>query len=152
MKLRVTYDPHPKVDALGIYTERRSACGTDMPGAHIIVHSGTWEDSRDIVSVEILFVSGYVAPYFQLSREGAPFDAGDPERTRYDRETDTLTWGTVADIPEMVSHAGDLTAYWRPDPDFEEEENFFEPIGVALRNASKHLSPWFVLVEPAAAG
>lgn len=152
MELRVSYDPNPQVDVLGISTGRQELCGADLPEAHIIIHSGTWEDNRDIAGVEILFAADYVAPYFQRRREGAPFKAGNPARTRYDRETDTLTWGMAAAEPEMVSCAGDLTAYWQPDPDFEEEEeSFFEPIGLALRNASKHLAPWFELAEPAAA-
>ena len=53
----------------------------------------------------------------------------------------------------MVSQVGDLTAYWRPDPYFtEREEPLFDPIGLSLRNAAKHLAPWFVLTDPAAAG
>ena len=153
MKLIVTYDPDPMVDAMRIYIPRRSAGGIELPGEHIIIHSGTWEDNRDIVEAEFLFVSGYVAPYFQLNQPGAPFKAGDPEHTRYDRETDTLTWGTTTDDPEMVSQAGDLTAYWQLDLCLsEEDEPFFEPIGLSLRNAAKHLYPHFVRVEPPVTG
>ena len=94
-----------------------------------------------------------MAPHFQLNQPGAPFDAGDPEHTHYDRETDTLTWGTTADDPEMVSQAGDLTAYWQLDLCLsEEDEPFYEPIGLSLGNASKHLAPHFVRAEPPVAG
>ena len=153
MELIVTYDPDPMVDAMRIYIPRRAAGGIELPGEHIIIHSGTWEDNRDIVEAEFLFVSGYVAPHFQLNQPGAPFKAGHPERNLYDRETDTLTWGNSTDDPEMVSQVGDLTAYWQPDPYFlERDEPLFDPIGLSLRNASKHLAPHFVRAEPPVAG
>ena len=150
MKLTFAYYPDPAVDALCIYTERRWVCGDQLPEHPIVIHSGVWEESRDIAGVEILWAANCMAPYFQLSRDGAPFKAGHPELSRYDRETDTLTWGNITDDPEMVSQAGDLTAYWQPEEDPAEDEPFFDPIGLSLRNAAKHLAPHFVRVEPAA--
>ena len=153
MKLTVRYDP--AADVLDITSGRNVAAATPLAAAalgDIAVETGS-DDSRDTVGLIMLWASGYVAPYFQLRRAGAPFKAGDPAHIRYDRETDTLTWGTTTDDPEMVSQVGDLTAYWQPDPEFaEEEESFYEAIGLSLRNAAEHLSPWFEPVEPPAAG
>ena len=151
MKLTFQYDP--AADVLDITSGRNVAAATPLAAAalgDIAVETGS-DDSRDTVGLIMLWASGYVAPHFQLNQPGAPFKAGDPEHIRYDRETDTLTWGTTVDDPEMISQAGDLTAYWQLDPCLsEEDEPFYEPIGLSLRNASKHLAPHFVRVEPPA--
>ena len=151
MTLTFRYDP--EADVLDITSGRNVVAATPLAAAalgDIAVETGS-DDSRDTVGLIMLGASGYVAPYFQLRRAGAPFKAGDPAHTRYYRETDTLTWGSITDDPEMVSQVGDLTAYWQPDPYFTaRDESLFDPIGLSLRNAAKHLSPWFVLAEPAA--
>ena len=153
MNLTFRYDP--AADVLDITSGRNVVAATPLAAAtlgDIAVETGS-DDSRDTVGLIMLGASGYVAPYFQLRRAGAPFKAGDPEHIRYDRETDTLTWGNITDDPEMVSQVGDLVAYWRPDPYFlARDEPLFDPIGLSLRNAAKHLAPWFALAEPAAAG
>ena len=153
MNLTFRYDP--AADVLDITSGRNVVAATPLATAalgDIAVETGS-DDSRDTVGLIMLWASGYVAPYFQLRRAGAPFQAGDPEYIRYDRETDTLTWGATTADPEMVSQVGDLTAYWQPDPYFtEREEPLFDPIGLSLRNAAKHLSPWFEPVEQPAAG
>ena len=148
MNLTFRYDP--AADVLDISSGRNVVAATPLAAAalgDIAVETGS-DDSRDTVGLIMLGASGYVAPYFQLRRAGAPFKAGDPEHIRYDRETDTLTWGTTTDDLEMVSRVGDLTAYWQPDPYFlERDEPLFDPIGLSLRNAAKHLAPWFAPVE-----
>ena len=153
MTLTFRYDP--AADVLDITSGRNVAAATPLAAAalgDIAVETGS-DDSRDTVDLIMLWAAGYVAPYFQLRRAGAPFKAGDPAHIRYDPDTDTLTWGNSTDDPEMVSQAGDLTAYWQPDPYFlARDEPLFDPIGLSLRNAAKHLAPWFVPAEPAAAG
>ena len=153
MKLIVRYDP--EADVLDIGTGRISYGATPLEGEELgfIAVESVGENDRDIAGVLIIFAASYMAPYFRLRREKAPPRVGNPEHTRYDRETDTLSWGTTTDDPEMVSQAGDLTAYWQLDPCLSEaDEPFFEPIGLSLRNASKHLAPHFVRVEPPSAG
>ena len=151
MKLTVRYDP--EADVLDIRTNRISygAIPLEGPELDFIAVETAGENDRDLVGVLMIFAASYLAPYFRLRREKAPPRVGNPEHTRYDPDTDTLTWGTTADDPEMVSQAGDLTAYWQLDRCLSEaDEPFYEPIGLSLGNASKHLAPHFVRAEPPA--
>ena len=149
MNLTFRYDSAS--DILAIITGRPSNDTTPLEGPELgfIAIDSAGADRRDVVGVEMIFAASYLAPHFRLRRENAPPRAGNPELTRYDPATDTLTWGVTTDVPDMVSQAGDLIAYWRPDP---EDETFFEAIGLSLRNATQHLAPFFVLVEPAGGG
>ena len=145
MPLTFRYDS--AADILAIITGRPSNDTTPIEGPELgfIAIDSAGADRRDVVGVEMIFAASYLAPYFRLRRENAPPRVGNPELTRYDPATDTLTWGVTTDAPDMVSQAGDLIAYWRPDP---EDETFFEAIGLSLRNAAQHLAPYFVPVEP----
>ena len=147
MKLSVSYDSES--DVLHISSGRPSDGATPMeePELDLIAIDAAGADNRNLVGVELIFASSYVAPYFRSRRENAPPRVGNPELTRYDPATDILTWGVTTDAPGMVSHADDLIAYWRPDP---EDETFFEAIGLSLRNAAQHLAPFFERVELAA--
>ena len=144
MNLRVSYDPES--DVLHISAGQKSDGATPMeePELDLIAIEAAGEDNRNLVGVIMIFASSYVAPYFRSRRENAPPRVGNPEITAYDRATDTLTWGITTAAPDMVSQAGDLIAYWRPDP---EDETFFEAIGLSLLNASKHLAPFFARAE-----
>ena len=146
MPLTFRYDSES--DVLHISSGRPSDGATPMeePELDLIAIEAAGADNRNLVGVELIFAASYVAPYFRLRRENAPLRAGNPELTRYDPATDTLTWGVTTDAPGMVSQAGDLIAYWQPDP---EDETFFAAIGLSLRNAAKHLAPYFERVEPA---
>ena len=55
----------------------------------------------------------------------------------YDAQTDTFLFGRVADDPAMITKNGDFVGYWQPDGD--EPDGFWEPVGVEIRQASKHL-------------
>ncbi len=57
----------------------------------------------------------------------------------YDPETDTLIFGDRAAKAELVVANGDLVAHWAYD-DEDPEPEFYIPIAVELRNASKHLA------------
>ena len=61
-----------------------------------------------------------------------------PERG-YNPETDTLTFGDGDAKAELVVANGDLVAYWAYDEEDPEPE-FYIPVAVELRNASKHLA------------
>ena len=77
-----------------------------------------------------------------------PVRIGDGEFTRYDPEADTLTWGISHDDPERITQAYPVVVYWGfPDPEEDDDIPLIPVLGVALRNASKHLAPWFVRAE-----
>ena len=147
MNLTFRYDS--EADILAIITERQSDDTTPLEGPELgfIAIDSAGEDSRDVVGVEMIFAASYVAPYFRSRQENAPPRVGNPEHTSYDPATDTLTWGIVTEVPGMVSQAGDLIAYWRPDSKY---DGFFAAIGLSLRNAAKNLAPFFEQVEPPA--
>ncbi len=58
----------------------------------------------------------------------------------YDAETDTVTFGDRLDLAELVVANGDLVVHWGYAPDDDSPE-FYTPMAVQLRNASKHLAP-----------
>ena len=147
MNLTFRYDS--AADILAIITGRQSNDTTPLEGPELgfIAIDSAGADSRDVVGVEMIFAASYLAPYFRLRRENAPPRVGNPEITRYDPATDTLTWGVTTDAPGMVSHTGDLTVYWQPDPEY---DSFFAAIGLSLRNTAQHLASYFVPVEPPA--
>ena len=145
MNLTVSYDPESDVLHISSGLPSDGATPMEEPELDLIAIYSAGADNRNLVGVELIFASSYVAPYFRLRRENAPPRAGDAELTRYDPATDTLTWGVTTDAPGMVSQADDLIAYWQPD---REDETFFEAIGLSLRNATQHLAPFFVPVDP----
>ena len=61
----------------------------------------------------------------------------------YDSETDTLIMGTKTNDPTLITETGDFIGYWKLDED--DSNGARDPIGVALKHASKHLAE--VLVE-----
>ena len=149
MPLTFRYDPESDVLHISSGLPSDGATPMEEPELDLIAIEAAGEDNRNLVGVELIFASSYVAPYFRLRRENAPPRAGNPELTRYDPATDTLTWGVTTDAPGMVAQTGDLIAYWQPDP---EDETFFEAIGLSLRNAARHLAPFFERGEPAGGG
>ena len=150
MKLTVSYDPDPEVDVLNITLEQRPWGGWGLESnSNFVVKVGEKGD-QDVIGILVIFTSYKVAPYFRVAGETNPRQAGGGQFASYDRTTDTLTWGVTTDAPDMVSHTGDLTVYWRPDQDY--PDKFNNPIGVSLRNAAQHLAPHFELVEIPAAG
>ena len=149
MNLTVSYDPDPEVDVLNIVIARRNWGGWELgANSNIIVEVGE-QHAQDVVGIWMIFASYKVAPYFRVAGEKEPRWMGREGFVRYDPAADTLTWGVTTDAPGMVSYTGDITVYWRPDPD---DAADFDPIGVALRNAAQHLAPHFERVEPPAGG
>ena len=149
MNLTVSYDPDPDVDVLNITIAQRPWGGWSLKSnSNFIVKVGE-ENAQDVVGILIIYASYKVAPYFRVAEEKELRWAGRDGFVRYDPATDTLTWGAATAAPGMVSQAGDLTVYWQPDP---EDAADFDPIGVSLLNAAKHLAPYFERVEPPAGG
>ncbi len=61
----------------------------------------------------------------------------------YNASADTLTIGRTVDDPAFTSENDDFVAYWQLDEG--DTDGALEPVGVALRNASKHLGKVRVL-------
>ena len=148
MNLRVSYDPDPKVDVLDITAEARPWSGIYPEAEWDLVVKVGENHNQDVIGLLIIGASWFVGPYFRPSQESSP-KAGNEQFTSYNPATDTLTWGVTTASPELVSHTGDLTVYWQPDP---EDADYFPIIGVSLLNAAQHLAPYFELVKPAAGG
>ena len=118
--MRVTYDP--EVDALKVWTGQKSTDGTSLEREFgTALYLGT-EGGHDIVGFEVLGARAYL-----------------PLKRGYDAASDILIIGEVTEDPELITENGDLVAYWEVDA--LEQDGFRNAIGVAIRNASKHLAP-----------
>ena len=150
MKLRISYDPDPEVDVLNIALARRRWVGRSLAAnSNFVVQVGE-NGPQDVVGLLILYASYKVAPHFRGAGETGCRWAGDDQFVRYNPAADILTWGVAHDHPELISPAtGDIAVYWQED---DLNPQGIIPVGAALRNAAKHLSPWFEPVEPPAAG
>ena len=128
MSLKVHYDR--EADIVTVRTGRTPSAGSSLEDTmHVVVETGCKGD-HDVVGIIVIGASSYLAPHF------VPYQRKHP-LSHYDKESDTLFLGTVTSDPAMISQAGEyLTAYWELD---ELDENDFNIIGVAFRNAAKHL-------------
>ena len=150
MNLTVSYDPDPEVDVLNIALARRRWVGRNLAAnSNFVVQVGE-NGPQDVVGLLILYASYKVAPYFRVDGETGCRWAGDDQFVRYSPAANLLTWGVAHDHPGLISPAtGDIAVYWQRDA---LNPQRIIPVGAALRNAARHLLPWFVLVEPPAAG
>lgn len=146
MKLGSDYDS--EADILHVCTgrQRSSVMVFEVAALNDIGVELADDAGIEIVGLLAIGASHYVAPYFSASRKDSPAKAGNRQHTTYDRQTDTLTWGVTQAERELISQAGDIFAYWQPGSAV--EDSFFGLIGVSLRNASRHLAPWFQPIEP----
>ena len=149
MTLLVSYDQ--EVDVLYLRARQGAPDGTTLDDPElsgIAALIGTC-DGYDIVGLIIQGAAHGLYPPFVL-RQGEPPAAGGGSRlSHYDPDTDTLTLGFTADDPEMITQDNAyLVGYWQRDP---EDADYFPLIGVSILGASKHLSPYFVRGESAAA-
>ena len=117
--MQVSYDKEGNV--LHVTTEAPKATAAsllDDPG--IAVELVAW-NGHEIVGVIVMGASVYI-----------PLGLG------YDSETDTLIMGTKTSDPALVTETGDFVGYWQVDE--ENPDGARDPIGVALKCASKHLA------------
>lgn len=143
MTLKVDY--YQEDDILRISTGHKAMDGTTLWDAvNVEVDIGT-DGGRDIVGFSILSASSSVCPYFvpahtkRLHRvvKGNPLAS-------YDEETDTLTLGVSASDPShQTADRGSIIGHWKPDE--ADSEDYWDIIGVSLKEASKHLAPHFRL-------
>ena len=118
--MRATYDKED--DILWITTGQPSAdSGSFLRGPDAAVFLGT-ENGHDIVGLEVLGGSFYL-----------PLGEG------YDAESDSLMIGEAVNDPRRVTENGDFVGYRHQDE--AGPGDFMDPVGVLVRNASKHLAP-----------
>lgn len=115
----VSYDR--QVNVLRISTDTPAATAAsllDDPG--IAVELAT-ADGHDIVGLIVMGASAYV-----------PFGEA------YNAETDTLLIGRKTGDPKLTIENGDIIGYWKVDED--DPDGFRDPIGIAIKRASKHFA------------
>ena len=134
----VDYDPYDNILTLGTGAAPFAALSI-ADTLNIVVETG-YQGDHDVVGICITDASGYLSPYFMLEKDGEHrYLSGENPLASYDKATDTLLFGTATSDPEMTSLAGEyIEVYWQQDEPL-------EPLGVALRDASKHLSGIFRL-------
>ena len=115
MNLEIQHDP--EVDALRLYAGVQRTSSSSLVGTEEVIVDFDDEEARHVIGLEVIGA----AAYLPLGKRG------------YDAKSDTLTLGTVVDDPASISVNGDLVTYWRETPDV-------DPIGVTIRQASKHLN------------
>ena len=110
-----------QVNVLRISTDTPAATAAsllDDPG--IAVELAT-ADGHDIVGLIVMGASAYV-----------PFGEA------YNAETDTLLIGRKTGDPKLTIENGDIIGYWKVDED--DPDGFRDPIGIAIKRASKHFA------------
>lgn len=117
--MRVFYDT--EADVLRIWTSVQAATSSSLLNDPDIVVDLSEPEGHDIVGLGVMWASGYL-----------------PLKKGYDPETDTLLLGRQTTSPDLITENGDFVGYWQPYED--EPDGFMDPVGVLLRNASKHLA------------
>ena len=120
MDLQLLYDQ--EVDALRLLTGEKGATSASLLDLPEVVLDLATEEGHHVVGIEVLGASAYLP----LGKHG------------YDAQTNTLTLGIAVCDPDRITENGDIVTYWQTVE--EEPGSFMDPIGVAVRNASIHLS------------
>ncbi len=117
--MQISYDTENGI--LYATTNARAATSASLLNdAGIVVDLAT-PDGPDIVGLMVMGASAYI-----------PLGKG------YVAETDTLFLGATTDDAAFITETGDFVGYWQ---EFEgDTSGDWDPIGVALRQASKHLA------------
>ena len=118
--MRVEYDEEANV--LTLTSGKRSATSASLLDDPGIVVDLTESDGHDIVGVLVMGASAYI-----------PLNRG------YDPDTDTLLLGKKANSPDLITETGDFVGYWQAHDG--EPSGFMDPVGVLIRDASRHLLP-----------
>ena len=120
MDLKLVYDQ--EVDVLRLLTTEKGSTSSSLLGLEEVVIDLATNEGHHVVAVEVMGASAYLP----LGKHG------------YDAQTDTLTLGIAVCYPDRITENGDIVTFWQTDE--EEPSSFMDPIGVAVRNASIHLS------------
>ena len=117
--MRANYDKEANVLRLTMDVQAVTAASLlDDPG---IVIDLSASEGHDIIGLVIMGASAYL-----------PLGRG------YNPSTDTLLLGTKTNDPGLITENGDFIGYWQVYDD--DPSEFMDPVGVAIRNASKHLA------------
>ena len=122
----VSYDQQANV--LRVTTDAPAATAAsllDDPGVAVELATA---DGHDIVGLIVMGASAYI-----------PFGKS------YNAKTDTLLIGRKTGDPKLTTENGDIVGYWEVDED--DPDGFRDPIGIAIRQASKHFSTVSILAE-----
>ncbi len=117
--MKANYDV--EADVLSLTTGIQPATSASLLDDPDIVVDLAEADGHDIVGLSVMWASAYLS-----LKKG------------YDSETDTLLLGTKNASPDLITEHDDFVGYWRVDED--EPDSFMDPVGVLIRNASKHLA------------
>ena len=118
--MKANYDV--EADVLSLTTDVPPATSASLLDDPDVVVDLAEPDGHDIVGLAVMWASAYL-----------------PLKKGYDPETDTLLLGTKDDSPSLITENDDFVGYWQADED--EPDSFMDPVGVMIRNASKHLAP-----------
>ena len=108
-------------DILHLTTERASETGASLLDDPGVVLDLATADGHEIVGLLLMGASAYI-----------PLGQG------YDRTTDTLLLGRNSGPSLVTTETGDFVGYWRRDQD--DPDGIMDPVGVALRRASRHIA------------
>ena len=115
----VSYDQQANV--LRVTTDTPAATAASLLYDPWIAVELATADGHDIVGIIIMGASAYI-----------PFGKA------YSAETDTLLLGRKTDDPKRTTESGDIVGYWEVDED--DPDGFRDPIGIAIKQASKHFA------------
>ena len=118
MNLKLVYDQ--EVDVLRLLTAEKGSTSSSLLGLEEVVIDLATNEGHHVVAVEVMGASAYLP----LGKRG------------YDAQP--LTLGTTVNDPRRITENGDIVTFWQTDE--EEPGSFMDTIGVAVRNASIHLS------------
>ncbi len=119
MSLQLIYDED--VDVLRVFTGEDETTSSSLTGLEEVVVDLDGAKNH-VVGIMVMGASAYLP----LGKRG------------YDPQTDTLTLGAVVSDPAKITHNSNIVTYWQPDR--YEPDRHVEPVGVAIRQASKHLN------------
>ena len=146
MELTVRYDD--EVDVLEINTDHPSVISASLADdMNVAVKLGT-RDGHDIVGVLLIHATSFLSPNFAPNSTGASIDPrGKHPISNYDRKSDQLNLGCTDTPPDFTTSInGQLFAHWEPDQ-LEPSGIPWRIVGVSIREASQHLSPFFRLTR-----
>ena len=119
--MQVSYDAMD--DVLHLTTGQRVAtCAGLLSATDDVALELASSDGYDVVGIIAIGASGYLSPW-----------------KGYDAERDILTIGKTTKNLDFITENGDFVGYWQAAATAPNEVR--DPIGVAIRHASKHLAP-----------
>ena len=120
MNLQLIYDRN--VDVLRLFTGEPESTSSSLVGREEVVIDLADDNSRHVVGLMLMGASSYLP----LGERG------------YDADADTLTLGVATVDPSNITENDDIVTYWQLS--HYATDSCMEPVGVTIRQASKHLA------------